>query len=160
MNLIFKEIEYQKIEVSKTPQKCDAKKNNIVVKDGECLNNGYLFSKKFADVNMVEGFLLTYFEDGTIESVGHVWNEINGVYFDETIGLKKNEKKITKNEYYLAEKYPLTDISIELRRKVLIGLSSYLEEPIMEKHLIFKTDVKKLEKELKELLNKKEETKE
>ena len=108
---------------------------------------------------MVEGFLITYFEDGKIESVGHVWNEIQGVYFDETINLKKTDEKITKSEFYLADKYTPSEISTELREKPKVGLSSFFEKPIMEKHMIFKTDVKKLEIELKDFLNNTDEIK-
>lgn len=158
-SLNFKNVVYVQIERDETPQKYIAKTNNIDVKEGKCLNNSFLISKKFPEVSMVEGFLITYFEDGKIESVGHVWNEIQGVYFDETINLKKTDEKITKSEYYLADKYTPSEISTELREKPKVGLSSFFEKPIMEKHMIFKTDVKKLEIELKDFLNNTDEIK-
>lgn len=153
-SLNFKNVKYEQVERDETPQKYIAKKNNIDVKEGECLNNSFLISKKFPEASMVEGFLITYYEDGRIESVGHVWNVIEGVHFDETIDLKKSNEKIAKSEYYLADKYTSSDISTELREQPTIGLSSFFEKPTMENHLIFKTDVKKLEIELKVFLNK------
>lgn len=152
-SLNFKNKTYEQVERTETPQKYNAKTNNIDVKVGKCLNNSSLISKRFTEVNMVEGFLITYFEDGKIESVGHVWNEIEGVYFDETIDLKKSDEKITKSEYYFADKYTSNDVSFEQIKKTTSGLSSFFEEPIIEIYLVFKTDVKKLEIELKEYLN-------
>ena len=158
--LNFKNVIYEQIEREETLQKYIAKTNNIDVKEGKCLNNSFLISKKFPEVSMVEGFLITYFEDGEIESVGHVWNEIDGIYFDETVDLKKTDKKIIKIEYYLADKYASSDISTEIREKPTVGLSSFFEKPILEKHMIFKTNVKKLEIELKEFLNNTDDKKE
>lgn len=154
-SLNLKNVIYEQIERDETPPKYIAKTNNIDVIEGKCLNNSFLISKKFPEVSIVEGFLITYFEDGKIESVGHVWNEIDGIYFDETVDLKKTDEKITKSEYYFADKYTSNDISTELREKPKVGLSSFFEKPIIEKHMIFKTNVKKLEIELKEFLNKK-----
>lgn len=152
----FKGVEYTKVEVTKISDSHRKEIDKLSLKSGNCLGNSYEIAKKISGINIVEGFLITYFEDGKIESVGHVWNEIDGVYFDETINLKKNDKKIAKSEYYLADKYTLNDISTELKEKSTVGLSSFFEKPIMEKHIIFKTDVKRIELELKEFFNKTE----
>lgn len=157
-NLNFKNVEYQQIETVETPEEYLAKKNNIDVKAGDCLTNSYEISRKFPKVDIVEGFLVTYFDDGIIESVGHVWNEIDGIYFDETIGLKNSDKKIIKNEYYLADKYTSNEIATEEKEKPRAGLSSLFEKPIIQKFIVFKTNVKKLESELREFLNNTEDT--
>jgi hypothetical protein len=110
----------------------------------DCLGNSYEIAKNITDVNIVEGYLVTYFEDESdIESVGHVWNEYKGVYFDKSIELIQHNRNVKENEYFLAAMYPANEASKE---KVYFPPSnmydlSRKEDPTKSK-LVFKTDVK------------------
>lgn len=99
----------------------------------------------------MEGFLLTYFNNGRIESVGHVWNEIDGEYFDVTINNAEHNAIKMVHEYYLCEVYSSENAKFQNFCNQGGGLYDLYA---FSKQLIFKTKVKSLEKELFECLNK------
>lgn len=155
--LIFKDAEYAKINVTKVPDILQEEIDKLSFDSGNCLYNSYMIAKNIANTNIVEGYLVTYFEDGSdIESVGHAWNEYNGAYFDKSIELVKHNRKIKKNVYFLTETYTAT---IASKKKVYFPQKSMYdlirEEDTSKSKLVFKTDVKKNELELKNQLNKK-----
>lgn len=156
--LEFKGVEYIKINIAKIPEIYKDEIDKVPVIPGDCLRNGYEIAKNITDITIVEGFLITYFEDESdIESVGHVWNEYKGAYFDKSIELIQHNKKVKENEYFLAKIYPANEAlkgKFYLRPKDMYDLFPK-EDPTKSK-LDFKTEVKKLENELKEFLNNKE----
>lgn len=87
---------------------------------------------------MVEGFLVTIFQDEAIESVGHVWNEINGNHFDATMGLKKHDRIVKNNFYFIDTIYDKNDRKIEERTKAGVNMYDAFFEP-PDQHLAFKT---------------------
>jgi hypothetical protein len=144
MNLVFKGTEYKAVDV-------ELQDSNYDSRIGECLLNSYNVAKKSNTVNIVEGFLVTKFKDGTFESVGHVWNEEVGIYFDVTLGLNKHHKNIKSNTYYIAEVYGIDDIKTEERLKP--GSGMFDTDAKTEVHIVFKTNIKAMEKELRSFLN-------
>lgn len=155
--LKFKGAEYTKINTSEIPETYQKEIERLDIKAGNCLYNSYQIAKKITDINIVEGYLVTYFEDGSeIESVGHVWNEYKGAYFDATIGLKQHNRKVKKNDYFLVQKYTAAEANKEkvyLPPKNMYDFSKEVEPT--KSNLVFKTDVHKNGIELKDHLNKK-----
>jgi hypothetical protein len=119
---------------------------SIEFKEGECLFNSYKISKRINSVNVVEGFLVTLFENEQIDCVGHSWNEINGYYFDVTIGLKNHKQKIRQNIYYHDIKYNAVDAKFLDK---ITGKTDKFGFYITEKHLVFTSNVKTLERKIK-----------
>jgi len=156
-NLKFKDVEYSKINISKIPENHQKTIDKIPVKPKDCLGNSYEIAKNITDINIVEGYLVTYFEDESdIESVGHVWNEYKGSYFDKSIELIQHNRKVKENKYFLAIMYTANEVKkgkVYLPSKDMYDLIP--KEDPTKFTLDFKTDVKKLEKELKDFLNNK-----
>ncbi|HKO75923.1 MAG TPA: hypothetical protein VJU52_01825 [Flavobacterium sp.] len=153
--LKFKGVEYTKINITKIPETHLKEIDKLTVIPGDCLGNSHTIAKNITDINIVEGYLVTYFEDESdIESVGHAWNEYKGVYFDKSIELIQHNRKVKKNEHFLATTYTANEVSKEkvyLPPKHVYDL--FPEEDHTKSKLVFKTDVKKLEIELKDFLN-------
>ncbi|OMQ11877.1 hypothetical protein [[Flexibacter] sp. ATCC 35103] len=81
---------------------------------GDCLRNSYKIAENITDITIAEGFLITYFEDESdIESVGHVWNEYKGAYFDKSIELIQHNRNIKENKYFLRKTYDVSEASIK-----------------------------------------------
>ena len=156
--LNFKNVEYNKIDIGTIPENLKDIIEKIGAKSNDCLKNSYEIATHIFEINMVEGYLITYFEDESdIESVGHVWNEYNGEYFDNSIGLVKHNRKVKENEYFLAKTYTATEV---LKEKVYYPPKNmydlFPEVDTTKSKLGFSSDVKKNEKELKKFLNTKQ----
>jgi hypothetical protein len=157
--LKFKDVEYPKISIDKIPEIFKAEIDKVPVIPGDCLRNSYEIAENITNINIVEGYLVTHFADESdIESVGHVWNEYKGVYFDKSIELIQHNRNVKENEYFLAKIYPANEAlkgKVYLQPKDMYDLFPK-EDPTKFK-LDFKTEVKKLERELRDFLNSKEE---
>lgn len=146
-DLVFNEKVYMFIEVKNTRVCFEKDVKASKPKEGDCIFNSYKVAEKIDNVKMVEGFLVSYFEDGTLECVGHVWNEINGSHFDVTKGIKKHDKIIKSDNYFIASVYDSKDKKTVKMPKAGGGMYDiFLGET--EKHLAFKTEVKLIEKDL------------
>jgi hypothetical protein len=110
--------------------------------EGQCLKNSYEVAKKDNSIKMVEGFLITYFEDVPLDCVAHVWNTHFNSHFDITIGVKKHNRKIMKNEYYIGSIYEFKDA--KLTQKTKKGANMYDLWDI-ENYIEFKTNLKEIE---------------
>lgn len=148
--LTFKGENYQLVNIVPIPQAYREKLKWIEIKQSGCLINSYNVAKRIKNVKIVEGFLLSYFNDGRVESVGHVWNQANGQYFDVTINAANHAELISEHKYYFNEVYTSEKANVkEINRQGggLYDLNSLSEQ------LTFKTKVKSLEKEFLEFLN-------
>lgn len=148
--LNFKKIEYENVKVnSLLPEIFKKELSSNFLKPGKCLSNSYQIAIQNDEIKMVEGFLITTYEDKTIEAVGHVWNKYNDIYFDLSKDLIVSDKKIENSKYFKASEYYAVDISTEEKRKI----SSDIYNLETETHIVFKTNVQSIEKELRDFLN-------
>ena len=145
-NILFEGNIYESVLLIQVPDELQNNINFVSFIPGDCLMNSYKAAKLIEGITIVEGYLITLFEAELPECVGHVWNELDGKYFDVTIELKKHDKKIIANRYFIVDKYTVTDIKTEKRKKGGVGFDSFLSNDF-ETHLVFKTNVKS--KELK-----------
>ncbi len=76
---------------------------------------------------------------------------MNGSFFDVTIGIKKHSEKVVKNEYYLAITCESCDIKTKEAMKVGASMYNFADT---ETHIVFKTNIKEIEKEFREYLTK------
>lgn len=80
---------------------------------GECAQNSLQVARANSEVKIVEGILRIIGNDNTGKALPHMWNELNGEYFDVTAGLWKNsakDKHITAKEYVQLKTTAYADI--------------------------------------------------
>ena len=151
--IVFEDKELEIVNVEDVPKEMKSNLDKLQLVAGNCLHNSYLFAKSNTGVKVVEGFLVTYFESDLPECVAHVWNVFGEKYFDISISLIKHDKNIRSNKYYIAEVYSIDQAKKEQRINYKSGLSSFFEQE-HETYLIFKSSVKTLEDEIKNILRK------
>lgn len=148
-DILFLDMTYILAEVNKVPDEVKSQINTLTPKEGECLKNSYDVAKKSNKIKMVEGFLITHFENGSVGAWAHVWNEIDGNHFDVTIGVKKHNLVIKKNEYYIASIYDVKEAKFEKKLKESAGMYDLWGS---ENHIVFKTNVKDIEMDFRDYI--------
>ena len=73
--LIFNGRVYNEVIISELPAIIINIKSKVKLYEGACIGNSYEISKALNGVNIVEGYLVTYFSHKPPDSVGHAWNE-------------------------------------------------------------------------------------
>jgi hypothetical protein len=149
--LKIEEHEYLNVSVGEVPEHIKQDLKGVRLESGNCLGNSYNVAQKLTDVNMVEGFLVTLFEEEQPECVGHVWNEWNGQHFDVTIDLKLHDRKVKENIYFVSIVYSIGEAQVEKRPKSNIGLNVFFASEF-ETHLVFKSNVKSQELKAREFV--------
>jgi len=138
----FKGEAFVKVSVSdEVPEKIKWAVNRVNPIANQCLKNSGKMAKE-TNAKMVEGYLITTFHDmEEVECVGHVWNEYQGIQFDISAGLV-NQENVKENGYFPHKIYPLAD--------ALIRPDPF---PFGPEHVVFSTNVKNNEREVRDYLN-------
>jgi hypothetical protein len=148
--LKFNDIEYNYVEVNSfLPEVLQKNIKTKFLKPGDCLINSHTIVNQNDKIKMVEGFLITEFEGQSFESVGHVWCKYDGEYFDLSKDLITPNKEVKNFYYFVSCEYCIDDISTQEKIKP----SSNIYALATEKYIVFKSNVKIIEKDLRDFLN-------
>lgn len=111
-------IEYNEEKDMPVPINIDSVPNSIIVSQStqnECFYNSYLVSKENKNIEIVEGVGVIISKDKLANAFPHVWNRVDGNYFDVTVQDPKDlNKNITDLKYlkvrsYLASEFKIGD---------------------------------------------------
>ena len=144
----------QEVNVKQLNHKENEELKRLPLKAGQCLNNSYEIANKIKGANMVEGYLVTRLNDGDIQAVGHVWNEIEGNNVDYSSNLIETDQ-VEKHIYYSVKTYSPSNKSTKTQERQSYDYLKREPTTKEEQYIVFKTDVKEKEKEFREYLNKK-----
>lgn len=148
----FEGIKAMKVVVESGDHSSQTDLKHLKLKEGLCLYNSF----KIAEIRkckLVEGFLVTEFEDKLLECVGHVWNEIEDRQIDYTVGLKKHNEKVKSQNYFKVESYNYMEKNTE-KRTIDGRIPTVFEKGIVpvHDHIVFRTNVNLKELEVRENL--------
>jgi hypothetical protein len=103
----------EQIKISKLPANIDIA--DIEIKEGECLLNSYLISKKYPFIDIIEGIIVIAYSDKNAKILQHAWNKINNEHFDvtfENIWVEKEDfKKAKEIRYAISRVIHYSDVS-------------------------------------------------
>ncbi|MGE5437723.1 MAG: hypothetical protein ACM3O3_10890 [Syntrophothermus sp.] len=88
----------ENVKISLTPKYIDT--SDLELEQGKCFLNSYRISKKYSNVDIIEGLIIFISIRNTAKILPHVWNKENHSHFDVTI-----EKVLSKLEEMQETKY-------------------------------------------------------
>ena len=72
----------KQITISKIPSNIDL--SDIKFEEGKCLKNSFNLSKKYLEIDFVEGVIVIVYSDNNGKVLQHAWNKLGNNYFDVT----------------------------------------------------------------------------
>ena len=88
---------HQKVDTQNPPDGIDL--SEIEIDQGTCFLNSYRVSKKYPNVKIVEGFIITVSKENKGIAMAHVWNQVSGTHFDVTNeSIWKGREELSNNK--------------------------------------------------------------